>query len=385
MGLVPTALPDEFVETTIYEVVVHLIARISNRIFVGDACRNQEWIEASILYAANVSTTVMILRCVPKFLHRIVTLFMPSVWLINKYIRQAQKTLRPFIEERLKAMGEPDFKPPADLLQWMIEMATPEECNAPELAHRQLVMSLASIHTTAMQTTHTLFDMIAHPEYIDPLREEVKQVLSEDGGWKKPTLTKMRKMDSFMKEAQRISPASLRESPSPGPLLSIPANLITVGFHRIVKQSPLKLSDGTTIPVGTQLCVAVEAILKDKSWAEDCDEFDGFRYYKLRQQEENANKFQFAMTDMNHLHFGHGKQACPGRFFASGEIKMILGHLICNYELKFLPGQGRPENLNADEFLYADPSTKLLIKARPKEERLPRGKYTEEELHFATK
>jgi len=65
------------------------------------------------------------------------------------------------------------------------------------------------------------------------------------------------------------------------------------------------------------------------------------------------------MTDRNHLHFGYGKHACPGRFFASYELKMVLAELLLNYEFGYPNGKGRPENLNADEFLYADPETVL--------------------------
>jgi cytochrome P450 len=31
---------------------------------------------------------------------------------------------------------------------------------------------------------------------------------------------------------------------------------------------------------------------------------------------------------------GHGKSACPGRFFASSEVKILFAHLLLNYEWK---------------------------------------------------
>jgi cytochrome P450 len=34
------------------------------------------------------------------------------------------------------------------------------------------------------------------------------------------------------------------------------------------------------------------------------------------------------------LGFGHGRQACPGRYFAAHLAKVILCHLVHNYELK---------------------------------------------------
>lgn len=38
---------------------------------------------------------------------------------------------------------------------------------------------------------------------------------------------------------------------------------------------------------------------------------------------------------------------------------MVLAELLLNYEFRYPNGKERPENLNADEFLYADPETVL--------------------------
>jgi cytochrome P450 len=34
------------------------------------------------------------------------------------------------------------------------------------------------------------------------------------------------------------------------------------------------------------------------------------------------------------LHFGHGIHACPGRFFASNEIKVVLIELLQNWDIR---------------------------------------------------
>lgn len=98
--------------------------------------------------------------------------------------------------------------------------------------------------------------------------------------------------------------------------------------------------------------------------------FDGFRYYKLRQNEGEGHLHQFITTQTNILNFGHGKFACPGRFFASLEIKNILVKLIMDYDWKLPEGQGRPENLTAHEFIFPNPDGNLLMKARSEELRL---------------
>lgn len=55
-----------------------------------------------------------------------------------------------------------------------------------------------------------LFDLVSHPEYIAPLRDEVQAVKASDGEkWTKAGIAKLRKMDSFMKESQRFRPPGL--------------------------------------------------------------------------------------------------------------------------------------------------------------------------------
>ncbi|KAF2128092.1 putative cytochrome P450, partial [Dothidotthia symphoricarpi CBS 119687] len=336
---------NEWVKVRIYEVIAIIIARISNQIFLGEHDgRNEDWFQASVGYAKEVSFTIMVIRCFPPWFRPVVALFLPSSWRLHTHLRHAKQALLPVIARRREEEGKGGYVKPNDFLQWMMDAATGHERQPEKLAHRQLILILASVHTTTMAGAHAIYDMCANPEYFEPLRTEVETVLEEDdGGWGKPTLTKMRKMDSFLRESQRLSPASL------------------LGFHRIV-QNPITLSDGTRLPTGTHICLASEATSKDARLIPHADKFDGFRYYKMGQNSEEAHKHQFATTDKNHLHFGHGKYACPGRFLAANELKIVLASLITRYDMKYPEGQARPANLNADEFLYSDPATKVLLR-----------------------
>lgn len=58
-----------------------------------------------------------------------------------------------------------------------------------------------------MTIGHLMYDCIEH-DLIQPLRDEVVQAYTEDGGWKKTTLYKLKLMDSVMKESQRLNAAS---------------------------------------------------------------------------------------------------------------------------------------------------------------------------------
>lgn len=69
-------------------------------------------------------------------------------------------------------------------------------------------------------------------------------------------------------------------------------------------------------------------------------------------------------TNATSLSFGYGSQACPGRYFAIGEIKMILMRLLLEYEFKFAEGETRPAVMYADENVFIDPHAKLLMRLR---------------------
>ena len=92
-------------------------------------------------------------------------------------------------------------------------------------------------------------------------------------------------------------------------------------------------------------------------------EFDGFRYYK-KTQAFGTDQYQYSTTDSEHIHFGHGRYACPGRFVASTEMKIILSRIPLNYDMKFLRGQGRQGNMTVLELSFQDPAGRIMLKAR---------------------
>lgn len=124
----------------------------------------------------------------------------------------SKKLLVPIINERMRHQSSPNGQSnkPLDLLQYMIEGAQGEDLEPERLAHLQLMVNLAGIHTTSAAITHAIYDLCEHPEYVNELREETEEVLRLDGGWQNGTHKKLHKLDSFLKESQRFSPPTLR-------------------------------------------------------------------------------------------------------------------------------------------------------------------------------
>lgn len=76
----------------------------------------------------------------------------------------------------------------------------------------------------------------------------------------------------------------------------------------------------------------------DPELHQDPDTWNPYRFLRMREQPEMETEALLVTTSPNHLAFGHGKHACPGRFFATTEIKIILCHLLIKYEWELAPG-----------------------------------------------
>lgn len=51
-----------------------------------------------------------------------------------------------------------------------------------------------------------MFDIAQQAEFIPGLREEITKAVEEEGAWSKAAIDKMLKLDSFVKESQRVHP-----------------------------------------------------------------------------------------------------------------------------------------------------------------------------------
>ena len=120
-------------------------------------------------------------------------------------------------------------------------------------------------------------------------------------------------------------------------------------------------SNGVTVPAGTLIAVPNGAIHEDVEIYPNPEEFDGFRFARLRERDGvDVARHQAHSTSVDHLTWGYGRHAwcvfvftsthrshsffsiSPGRFFAVNEVKALLAHVVVTYDIKFEEGKQAP-------------------------------------------
>jgi len=123
-------------------------------------------------------------------------------------------------------------------------------------------------------------------------------------------------------------------------------------------------SDGTTVPRGTALAVAVQNAHLDEKIYSDALKFDPFRFVKLKEKDTTGRRFDMVTTSIDSLAFGHGRHACPGRYFAACELKLMLAYLVMTYDVKLENDGVRPEDMWVVTTCVPNPNAKVLFRRR---------------------
>lgn len=185
------------------------------------------------------------------------------------------------------------------------------------------MVNAASVHTHAFAITHIILDLVGSgkPQYIEELKEEICSVLAEHGGqWEERALAQMHKLDSVLGESQRLN------------------SVLTIGPLRIVNaKNGVTTPSGVFIPKGYQIGIpAFESHIDTNIFGPDAPEFRPFRFTdkRLDSDDDHVQRARHAWVTASpeYLSFGGVTDACPGRFFAPSELKIILGHILSSYD-----------------------------------------------------
>ncbi|RYP29669.1 hypothetical protein DL767_006621 [Monosporascus sp. MG133] len=256
--------------------------------------------------------------------------------------------LVPVVRERrrllLQGAGKEDV--PEDMLRWMVRKAHEFDARTDEeLAENQLVLSFAAIHLTTMAAINLVYDLVGvSPEIIPELRKEIL---------------------GMMRESQRFNPAAI------------------VRFARKVMK-PLRFSDGTKIPAGSNIALPLctydsspfpdlefddaDSHLRDPEHYPEPTIFNPHRFAGMRSGVKEdplnlVNKEQYQFISPTKENTSFGRHACPGRFLAAHEIKMMAATILLEYDIKLPDGVNeRYSNIVHVDHIMPDPTKTIMMR-----------------------
>ncbi|EPS45168.1 hypothetical protein H072_832 [Dactylellina haptotyla CBS 200.50] len=340
---------------TMYDLILKVVARTSHRVFIGEElCREEEYLDASIKYAVGIFPTSMLLNCFPKVLGPI---FSIPLKLIR---RKARKHLEPVILKRIAAIRNnvPEAERPNDLMQWLIEASLARGggfATVDAIACRVLTVAFAAIHTTSLSGCNTLYDLAYLASKTPPgeqtpeemLREELISVFPPPHEFNKRYMQRLYNMDAFLKETVRLSLVGAIHSE-----------------RNVIAKGGFTTSAGIHLPQGASFTFPAVSRITDPEVYDRPTEHLYTRFYRgdvaegMHSEEEEVteknerdrklDRYMVTVTE-DYPVFGQGLHACPGRFFAANELRVLIAWFLLHYDIK--PMKERPPSWR---FVYLD-------------------------------
>ncbi|PLB46342.1 cytochrome P450 [Aspergillus steynii IBT 23096] len=274
----------------------------------------------------------------PKVFRPVIAWISPSCRKIRGQLREARALMEPILRQRSvrRETGVP--APHDDALEWMEECARGRPYDPAVMA--QIGMATVSLHSTADMLTQVLYDLCGRDDLILALRDEVRSVV-EQKGLTVSALHDLQLMDSTLKESQRLKPGNATD------------------LHRT---DAIVLSDGTRIPRDSYIIVSADRRFNPDVYPNPAT-FDAYRSMKLRQTAGKETHAQVNTPSPEHLAWGLGKHACPGRNLVVTEIKIALCHILLKYDIKLMDNV-RPPPVKNGIAMSANSTAAILVRRR---------------------
>ncbi|KAF4814929.1 Cytochrome P450 monooygenase 1 [Colletotrichum siamense] len=335
---------EEWHEITLAQTIPQIVARVSALVFLGpELCRDPRWLNITMTYPSKAMAAAKVLRSYPSPIRRLVHWFLPCCRELRQMLRTACRAIEPIQQRRREQEAEGVVF--SNALAWIEKLAKKQQDRtAQNAAYQQLGLSILANASSTDLVSQNILDLCLNEELIEPLREEVKKVAAE--GWKSSALYNLRLMDSVLKETLRLKP------------------IATVALGRRVMEDNVKLSDGSVLPRTTGVAVS-SANMWDPEIYPNPDKFDGYRFLSMREAGNNEHIAQLASVSPEHLGFGLGAHACPGRFFGASTTKLVMAHFLLKYEFK-LPNDDMTavDPMRFGFSTLVNPRAKILIRRR---------------------
>ncbi|TKX24339.1 cytochrome P450 monooxygenase-like protein 19 [Elsinoe australis] len=338
----------------VWDMFIDIIPRITNRMMIGlPVARDKHYLANMVGFTNDIVRNMLLLSICPEALKPVVGRLAGTLpWY---HWRQTARHSIPIVKQRLhdfsrKEAGDPAYKdwtPPNDYVSWHIKVAMAEnrqdELDPSMITKRLTPINFASIHTTCLTALSTIIDLVASDPsrgFLAGIEEECTRVWKEENGnTTKDSLSRLYRTDSAIRESMRVSNFAQT----------------IVGRVVVAPQGITNEAEGWHAPKGTMLTMNVHNIMHDPELYDQPESYDAFRHSREREAweakgaEEKTDKEEalrlrqkgMVTTGDTHFPWGHGRHACPGRFFVAHELKILISYLVRNYEIKHL--EKRPE------------------------------------------
>jgi cytochrome P450 len=215
-------------------------------------------------------------------------------------VRAAQETDR-LVREVIATRRREGTAGRTDILSMLLDAR--DEAGVPmtddQLRDEMLTLLVAGHETTATTLAWTLHHLLQHPEWLDRIRAEVREVGTTD-------LDKLVLLDAAIKETLRLTPII----PMVGRVLG---KRMTIG--------------GVDLPAGAVALACIYLVHRRADLWPDPLRFD-------------PNRFVGKKADPStYFPFGGGARRCLGMAFASYEMKIVLATILARTDLAAAPGK----------------------------------------------
>nr|AGN73102.1 P450 monooxygenase-like protein [Epichloe aotearoae] len=339
----------DWISLPCFPLALKIIARVTTKSLFGEPlCRDRSFLDLCCEVGDSVPRVALILRCCPAFARPLVAKLLKAPVHVQR--------LQNVILREIKLRGDSrTLNPMKDLLDfainWVDEQNTEgwEDCHVADMMTNTI---FAALHTSSQLVVHTIFELATRPEYVKPLRTEIQECFATHGDGTKEAVDTMHKIDSFIKETQRFNA------------------LDASALARLVLK-PYTFSNGLHVPEGTYIFTPNSPLLQDERYYKDPQVFDGFRFARMRDDPKLKSSSPLTATSETSMHFGIGRHACPGRYMVSDEVKLVMIHLLVNFDFAIENFGPRPRNVAFGKFMLPNMSAQVWL--RPSRQSAPSG------------
>lgn len=319
-------------EIAVYDTMLDVISRISNRALVGfPLCRNESYIRSSRTFARLVIITAGLINLLPPMLRPILG---PLIIAHDMYhYHKITGLISPIIKKRMAdfQLGndykKPDYSVHNDYIHWALHHAfsqnDPIERTPEMITKRLVVLTFGTIQSSVITITNALVDIASSPSSVEiqeALREEVEGATTplHSESWKTSNLVKMVRIDSVLRESMRLW------------------GFISRGVMKMVMvREGIKIPSGEHLPFKAKVGVSAYAIHHDEAIYSNAFLFDAFRFSRPLEAvamvgttgNDRPEMLPMVKSTNNFMGFSHGRNTWCVFFFLANNF-FFFGSLV---------------------------------------------------------